>query len=271
MGPLKHGLARWLTRWACDKARSVDVRDEDSAALLAELGIEPGTVQTTADFAHLLPAHKRDAMEPQGRRLLDSLRALRKDGRKLIGLSLRPPVGDASRRARLSAADAARLDEMARLADALVEEHDAEIAFLSMHPEQDDKVAELLLQRMDLKDYVTVIPGGLSARTIKGIIADLDLVVGARLHSLIFAASHAVPMLALAYDAKVAAYMAALGLEGLALPPDDWAAPTVIEKSREVLEAAPRIAAQLSQAVPARTLTARKSVDKICAIAQSQC
>ena len=210
-------------------------------------------------------------MEPEGRRLLDSLRALRKDGRTLIGLSLRPPVGDAARRARLSAADAAQLDELAQIADALVEEHDAEIVFLSMHPEQDDRLAELLLQRMDLRDFVTVIPGHLSPGTIKGIIANLDLVVGTRLHSLIFAASHSIPLIALAYDAKVSAYMASLGLGDLALEQSDWTASNIRGRSREVLEAAPRIVAELSQALPPRMVAARRSIDEICALAHSQC
>lgn len=271
VGPLKRRLSRRLTLWACSKAQSVDVRDDYSAALLHEIGVGPGSVQTMADFAHLLPAHRRDEMEPQGRQLLDSLRSLRGDGRKLIGLSLRPPVGDAARRARLSAADQAQLDEMARLADALVEEHDAELVLLSMHPEQDDRIAELLLQRMDLKDYVTAIPGRLAPKTIKGVIADLDLVVGTRLHSLIFAASHSVPLIALAYDAKVAAYAESLGLGELVLPPKDWAVETVTETSRRALGAAPGIAAQLSQAVPARILAARESIDKICALAHAQC
>ena len=171
----------------------------------------------------------------------------------------------------MSAADEAQLNEMARLADALVEEHDAELVLLSMHPGQDDRIAELLLHRMDLKDYVTVVPGRLPPKTIKGLIADLDLVVGTRLHSLIFAASHAVPLLALAYDAKVAAYMASLGLESLSLPREDWSAAAVTEKSRDVLDAAPKIAALLSQAVPARILAARESIDKICALAHEQC
>ena len=271
VGPLKRGLSRRLTRWACRKASRIDVRDDYSAALLQAIGVETSSVQVAADFAHLLPANRRDEMEPQGRRILDSLRSRRRDGRTLIALSLRPPVGDAARRARMSAADEAQLNEMAELADALVEEHDAELVLLSMHPEQDDRIARLLLKRMDLKDYVTVVPGRLPPKTIKGIIADLDLVVGTRLHSLIFAACHSVPLLALAYDAKVAAYAESLGLEELALSPEDWNVKTVTEKSREALEAAPRIAAQLSQVVPARILAARNSIDKICALAHEQC
>ena len=48
---------------------------------------------------------------------------------------------------------------------------------------------------------------GLNAAELCGILADAELVIGTRLHMLIFAASMGVPMIGISYDPKIAAFL----------------------------------------------------------------
>jgi hypothetical protein len=54
-------------------------------------------------------------------------------------------------------------------------------------------------------------------KALAGVLAGCDLVVGMRLHSLVFAASAGVPVVGLVYDPKVASLMTRLGVEQYAL------------------------------------------------------
>jgi len=271
VGPLRRSVSRFLTRRACQKAACVDVRDKGSASLLADIGVAPEAVRVGADLAHLLPAVGPDALNDQAKGLYDSLAQYRESGRPLIGLSLRPAVGAAARRSRLSREDHDFLAAMADFADRLVERHDAQIVFVSMHPQQDDWVASLVAQRMTHEDRMLVLPGALEPGTVKALIAELDVVVGMRLHTLIFAASQAVPMIALAYDAKVAAYVQSLGLDSQVLRRDAWSVPGILEAVQRTLINAGEIRKTLGKEVPQHESAARASIDKICAIARREC
>jgi polysaccharide pyruvyl transferase CsaB len=271
VGPLRHALSRRLTRWVCDRAASIDVRDQRSANLLETLGVPADKLKNGADFAHLLPRNNRDAMCSGGRTVIESLAAAREQGRPLIGLSLRPPVGNRSRRARLSDTDRADIETMARIADRIIDEHDAHIVFVSMYAEQDDPIAELLAGAMRHYDGVLPVSGGLPPATIKAAIAELDLMIGTRLHTLIFAACENVPFVALAYDDKVAAYAEVLGLTSLVLDRPEWTVDAVCEHVTATLVAAAEIRQQLAEGVPRCTERARQSIDRICTAARGEC
>ena len=271
VGPLRRSVSRFLTRRVCQSAAYIDVRDKGSARLLADIGVTPEAVRVGADLAHLLPADGPDALSDQARGLRESLVHYRDSGRPLIGLSLRPAVGAAARRSHLSREDKDLLVAMADLADRLVEQHDAQIVFVSMHPQQDDWIASLVAQWMKHEDRMLVLPGALEPGTVKALIAELDVVIGMRLHTLIFAAAQAVPMVALAYDAKVAAYAESLGLDAQVLRRDAWSAPSILEAVQRSLDKAGEIRVALRKAVSHHENAARASIDKICAIARREC
>ncbi len=271
IGPLRRRISRALTRWACHKAAHIDVRDRQSAELLTEIGIDGSPVPITADFAHLLPNQDAGHMGIEASNVLARLREVREQGRLLIGLSLRPAVGNVARRSRLTAADAAQLDVMARAADTLVEQHDAEIVFVSMHPEQDDPIAGLLAERMLYEDRILLLSGKLPPKTIKALVGELDLMIGTRLHSLIFAACNQVPPIALAYDNKIRAYVESLGLGEQVVNPKDWQVAEITKAVQQTIDHASHVRAQLEKQVPGLVEAAAGSIDKICAVARGEC
>jgi len=271
VGPLKRSLSRWLVRRTCQIASSVDVRDAHSSMLLNVIGVPEDSVVQSADFAHLLAGHSDDEMDTVGRAVVDTLRNSRQQGRRLVGLSLRPPVGNLSRRRTMTQGDRALIESMAKIVDSIIDRHNAQLVFVSMHPDQDDPIAGLLIRQMRQQDRLSLVSGRLPPATIKAAVAELDVMLGTRLHSLIFAACNETPIIALAYDDKVAAYAESLGLGAQVLRRDEWQADRILGLVTGTLESRQSIRAQLSAAVPQLIARAEESVDRICASAHAKC
>jgi polysaccharide pyruvyl transferase CsaB len=204
VGPLRRPWIRWLAARCLRTARVISVRDEASAALLISLGI-PG-VHVGADLAFLVekddPAHPAtgstdpDAGGP----------------RPLIGLAVRPWPG-------------LRLEGILEAVRSFIHAHDAGAAALVFDRARDRDLAESVAAALN---GVVIEPE--SPRDLLGQVGRLDLLVGMRLHALIFAAARAVPAVALSYDPKVDAFMRGAGLAGI-LP--IGAASAVVRESLE--------------------------------------
>jgi polysaccharide pyruvyl transferase CsaB len=191
VGPLRTTDGRKLTEAAFGAASSASVRDRASMLLLSELGVDTDRVTLTADPAFLL---KDDAPAT----------AL-KTGPTTIGVSVRPW------------ADGSWIEPLARALDEIVEAHDATIVFVSLQqsdrPHEDDlavsrSVAGLMRRSERVRiDEDTATPGA-----IRAAFGTFDLVVGMRLHAIVFAASAGTPVIGLSYDPKVPSMMSELEL-----------------------------------------------------------
>lgn len=201
VGPLSGRSARWLTGRLFSRAAAVTVRDQASAALLAELGVPAEGVTVTADAAALLePTPPEDVAH-----LLPD-----PAGGPRVGFALREAPG------------AEALVEGARCAARwLVRQQGAQVLLLALHPRADRPLAEGVATEsggsyLDSQDR-------LSPADLMGVIGSLDFVVAMRLHASIFAATRAVPFVALSYDPKVLAFAEGMGapcVSGAAGPED---------------------------------------------------
>lgn len=88
------------------------------------------------------------------------------------------------------------LDQLAQLGYA--------IAFVPMHGAFDESTSNKTAALMEEKSYVA--PGDLSIEEKVSIIGQSELLIGMRLHSLVFAAANHVPFIALSYDPKIDAF-----------------------------------------------------------------
>jgi polysaccharide pyruvyl transferase CsaB len=181
IGPLSHKRSRKLTRSVANRCTAITVRDNASRDLLIEIGVtKPITV--TADPALLLePEHLGPPHDER------------------CGLSLRPW----------------RNEEQA-LADQLAEAYaqalpHVPLLFMPMHGEADSDVqtffAVALREHLDSAIRIAKPGSPCNASLLMLIASRARMVIGMRLHSLIFAAACSVPAVALAYDPKVVAFM----------------------------------------------------------------
>jgi len=188
VGPLRRRTIRALARVAFTRAALVDVRDRESAATLAALGVRR-PVRVGADLAFLLdPAPPTQVQAILARYRLDRAGAR-------IGVAFRPWPGLPP-----VTAIGAVLRQFAR-------EVDAAVAVFVFDRARDRTLGYELAAAAGGRVVETTTPADLL-----GVVGAVDLVVGVRLHALVFAAAAGVPALGLAYDPKVAAFAAEQGL-----------------------------------------------------------
>ena len=85
------------------------------------------------------------------------------------------------------------------------------VIFIPMQHPNDIIISQEIAHLMNKKPKI--IQNQYSPREMAGIISKLDLLIGMRLHSLIFAAISAVPMVGLEYDPKVLSFLNLVGQE----------------------------------------------------------
>ena len=203
VGPLTTAAGRSGTRAAFERADLVTVRDAASKATLVALGIDADRIHVTADPAFRLP-RASDA------RAEEILRAAGLDTRA------RPRVGVALRHWEIGVDPASWEEQVALALDAFLERHDGAAVFVPFQALRDDlvndvAVAQRVRARLRHATRTVVLDGSPSPAEKAAVLASCDLVLGMRLHSIVFAVSAGVAAVALAYDPKVRAAMAEAG------------------------------------------------------------
>lgn len=194
VGPIRWALNRRLTARCLRKVDDIAVRDEASAQLLAEIGVDSQRITVTAD--PVMRAHRGNVAK--GAELLGAMGYEKKSQRPLMGWAIKST--DLS---------APFLDEVAKSIRWLKEERGVDSLLIPFHYEQDAVVVKAIAEKVS-GDVYAITEKYLSDEML-AIIGNLDYLVGVRLHSLIFAAIMEVPMMGISYDPKVDAFMESIG------------------------------------------------------------
>lgn len=232
VGPLNRLLSRKLTSWILKKGEYLTVRDEMSSDLLISLGINPSLIEVTADPAVTLEFAQfiEETAEFQ------KIKHHRKQ-KLLIGLSLRP-IPDQSSWVALQPGKGKKTtwfqEEMVQAAERLLEHFDGQIVFFSMHPEQDDALGKLLKEKLSHPERILIITGDKSPNQMLSLINQVDLMIGMRLHALIFASRSGIPIIGLGYDPKVTGFMRMINQEQWILYPTGWRAQQILTMTKRV-------------------------------------
>ncbi len=194
IGPLRRKWVCSLLGHVLSHVDAITVRDEKSRKLLESLGVR-APVYTTADSVFSLPRVPLDRGQEILRQAGISV------GKKVIGISVRNWL-DADRWAEPFG------DYLDRLA-----EEDWTVLFIPMQWPEDQQMAERLCRRKP--EHFRFLEGTFSAPELMSIIGSLDLLVGMRLHALIFAALMHVPFIGISYDPKIDNFLRAVGQEAI--------------------------------------------------------
>ena len=184
IGPIRSGILRKLTKYVCSKADLITVRDTDSLVELERIGVASNKVCLTADAVLTLA----QADKEQGLQSLQKFNV--SQDKKLVAISVRS-WGSSDK----------YLQEMANAADALVEQSNVQIVLLPLQYPADVTACRKLHQFM--KQDVVILDAAFDTEQFLALMGNFSLLIGMRLHALIFAAVMEVPFIALSYDPKI--------------------------------------------------------------------
>lgn len=197
VGPLRRPAIRWLARRVLSGVGALAVRDRVSREALLGLGLGR-EVEVTADLAFLMSPPTEEEMEAARRKA-----GLPAGEGPVAAVALRP-----------DAAGEGGEDMAGRLGEAIggvCGELGLRPLLVAMQPSQDVEFAGRAAAGMPLGlgGVAPVMP----ARELLALIAGCDLLIGMRLHALVFAALAGVPLVGISYDPKVDGLMEQLGME----------------------------------------------------------
>lgn len=202
IGPVNKQINKKLMKWILNKVDLITVRDKPSKELLENLGVVKPSIYVNSDPVFLLKKKNINNIidrHPLIQQLINS------DNRPLIGVSVREYKGNG-------------LDSksiFAQAADYLVENYQAKIIFLPFKFDEDVYSSEEILSLM--KNKAEVLKIKLEPEELLSVLSRLSLLVGVRLHSIIFSSIANIPFVAFNYDPKVKYFVEDLGLSELLL------------------------------------------------------
>lgn len=189
VGPLRFMISRWVTALVLNKVQHISVRDTASRRLLERIGVKL-PIHTAADPVFMLKP--RDST--QGIEILKKHKLELKAKQILMGISVRPWANQTAYR-----------EKIAKAADFTARELDAKIVFLPFNRKKDVEESLKIVELMEQE--AVVIDEELDPEEMLNLVSCMDLLLGVRLHSLIFAAVAGVPFIGVSYDPKIDSFM----------------------------------------------------------------
>lgn len=202
VGPLRTDDGRRFTRAVFEQADVITVRDRESESVLIGLGVAGERITVAADPAYALLAapatHIDRIVDPGVDPIVDPMKGSAPDA---------PLLGVAVREWTLDVDSETWQRELARSLDHFVDRHGGTVLFIPFHKTVGDvsdvEIAERVRGRMRQQERARILSPEHTPQEISGLIGRCDVLVGMRLHSIIFARTHAVPFVAVSYDPKV--------------------------------------------------------------------
>ncbi len=226
MGPINHSLSKLIVRKTFNKVEQITVRDKASQTLLTEIGVRKETKIVPDPVMGLNGGDFHCEWLDQ-----ESLTA-----ESYISVSVRDWPSTIAYKEKI----AHSLDQLVRQGE--------QIVFLPMHGEHDLKTSQEVAALMQEKSLIA--PSDLSIEEKIAVIGQSQLLIGMRLHSLIFSAIYATPFIAISYDPKIDAFADIVDQPVIGhVEKDDWNGVTLFERAIAMLESYTTVRENMRHAV----------------------
>lgn len=204
IGPINKKLNKLLIKWILNKIDIITVRDIASKELLKSMGVLKPEIYVSSDSSFLL---KKKSIDHIIKNFPDILELTKSNNYPLVGISIREYKGNRT--------DLKRM--VARLADDIIEKYKVKIIFLPFKFNEDLHISEEILFLMKNKSQANILKARLEPEELLFLVSQLSLMIGMRLHSIIFSSMVNIPFIALNYDPKVKNFVQDLDLTELLL------------------------------------------------------
>ncbi|MCL6611473.1 MAG: polysaccharide pyruvyl transferase CsaB [Peptococcaceae bacterium] len=194
IGPIRTVLGKTLMRLVANRVNLITVRDRESKEELIDLGVVRPGIEVTAD-----PALGLDVSEIDPGLGADILAGAGvPEGQGLVGVSVRAWKGESAYKA-----------VIARVCDNLAAEG-LKVIFLPMHYPGDVAAGKEIASLMNSEPVI--IERNLNFKEMLSLMAQTRLIIGMRLHFLIFGALLNIPMVGVSYDPKVDRFLSLVNM-----------------------------------------------------------
>ena len=190
IGPLTNERNIALARRVLNNVEIITLRDPAAEETLREIGVNKPEIIVTADPVFGMNIADRE----YGRELLERL-GIPENTKKLLGVSVR----------RSKDANGAFECAVAAMCDYAAEKYGCYPVFIPMQMNKDEGISKSIMSKM--KSSSSIVDIHLDVQDMMSLVASLDVCIGMRLHSLIYATSSRVPLIGLAYDPKIKSFM----------------------------------------------------------------
>lgn len=187
IGPIRKAWNRRLTGWILQAAKVLTVRDQQSFDELLQLGIPKAKLYLSADPVLLFESPE----SAPGQQILKDLGVQPERG-PLLAVSVRSWGNDET-----------WIDQLALALDAIISTQQAQVVFIPMQQSGDEAIGQKIKEHMKQKEHSFCLPHGYSVKEVLSVIKSCQLLIGVRLHALVFAAITATKAIAIRYDPKV--------------------------------------------------------------------
>lgn len=247
IGPIDLPANRRATAKVLRSVDGIVVRDERSANLLTEIGVPRDKVVITADpVLRMQRVDKARGAEALARAGAPEQRGL--------------TVGWAIRERDIKSPFVAEIRACIRW---LRETYNAESVLIPFHYEEDLAVCRAIAEQTD--GASVCIQEKYLSEDMLSVIGNMDVLVGVRLHSLIYAAIMGVPMIGISYDPKCTAFLRSVDMEPLSTR-TEFTADRFREQFPRVLEQGGQQAAVVTERVAELQSKLNANEDMICAL-----
>lgn len=189
IGPINKKINRILTRNILNKVDLITLRDADSSNILKNIKVNNDNIFITAD-----PVFTLEVSDFKRIKEIFEIEGIPFD-KPAIGIALRE--WDNSQKL---------VECLANALNYFTTKHDVNIIFIPMHYPEDLKISKSVIKKVE-KNSCYLIKNKYPVEDIMGIIGSLELIIAMRLHSLIYAATQAIPMIGVVYDPKVESFL----------------------------------------------------------------
>lgn len=194
IGPLHKKLARETVSKVLNNVTMITVRDEASKEELIQLGVTQVPIEVTADA--VLSMHPVDSSI--GKRLLKEYPLT--GVHKKVGVSVRSWK-----------METAYQRELGKALDRLYEEDEVEIIFIPMqHPDDTNEARNI---QSFMKSPSILLEKNFTTTELLALSSTVDVMIGVRLHALIFSSLMERPVVGITYDPKITNFLSMIGRE----------------------------------------------------------
>ncbi len=250
IGPLDGLRDRIVMRWLLSKMRILHLRDRTSVEALEAAHIHHSNLHIVPDIAFLHQEAERNV--DLAARFEDGFEKGASTDGPLLGVTL-INWGAQNRRFHRQAQYEEAVASAIRTF--LLKFHGRVLLFGQVRGplEADDDLIparRVAGQLTDLCQYVSVVEGDYSPAQLQAMYAQVDLFLGSRLHSCIFAMTSFVPVLAIAYQYKTRGILRMLGLEEWVIEIENVSSTLLFDKLERLYDQRSVVRTHLQQEVP---------------------